>query len=190
MLETGQILVRILIISRCNNGSFSIFYQSLPSHRSLSACRCGCNIQWVIFKHSGIYIPSISCEIVLGWLPQDLIDGWWQQAITWTSVGRDYMHHMPIYIYIIYISYIYCTLTYLCRTANGRYLGQRRIDRTSVERGLIEQENLACKTDKHCQCFEATTLLVTFELNSILLNINVVKHPISWELCTCFSYML
>ena len=37
--------------------------------------RCSCNIQLVIFKHtSRIDIFSISCEIALRWMPQDLDD--------------------------------------------------------------------------------------------------------------------
>ena len=43
---------------------------------------------------------SISCKIVLKWMPMDLTDGkstlvaWWHQAITWANVDPDLCRHM------------------------------------------------------------------------------------------------
>ena len=42
---------------------------------SLAPERCFCNLKLLIFKHlSGIDILSISYEIALRWMPQDLTD--------------------------------------------------------------------------------------------------------------------
>ena len=65
---------------------------------SLTLCRCGCNIKLVIFKFmSRIDILSISCDIELSWMPQDLTDdqsilvqvmAWCRQATRGRRNGR------------------------------------------------------------------------------------------------------
>ena len=56
-------------------------YQYVPSSgyfpqwvNSLALGKCGCNLALVIFKLISQYILSIPCEIVLRWMPVDLID--------------------------------------------------------------------------------------------------------------------
>ena len=45
------------------------------SFNSLGPGSCGCNLELIIFNHiSRIDISSISCEIVLGWMPKDFTD--------------------------------------------------------------------------------------------------------------------
>ena len=49
---------------------------SMEKHRSLVPGRCGCNLKLIIFKRmSRTDILSISCEIALRWMPQELTYG-------------------------------------------------------------------------------------------------------------------
>ena len=63
---------------------------------TLAPGRCKCNIKYILFKLiPWIDILSISCEIALGWMPQDLTDdAIRQQAMTWAHADPDLCHHM------------------------------------------------------------------------------------------------
>ena len=65
---------------------------------SLAPGKCSCNLKLAFFKIiSTIDVFSISCEIVLGWMPQDPSDDkptLGQQAITRENVDPDLYHHV------------------------------------------------------------------------------------------------
>ena len=54
--------------------------------KSLFLERCGCDFKWVNFKHNlGIGILSISINITLEWIPENLVDpkSIWGQVMAW-----------------------------------------------------------------------------------------------------------
>ena len=93
---------------------------------SFSSGRCGCNNKLMIFKlMSRIDIWSISCEIALRWMPQDLInkkstlvqvmawcrqaaihypDQWWPRSMMLDGVTRPYW---------IYVAFSYVLISFL-----------------------------------------------------------------------------